>query len=212
MNARGIQTAAFQVLHLLSCTRWGTVGVPPAPARSDGGRWGGGGGVIRGVVPPIRIPPPVDGHVWWGVPKVGYPLPPGQGTPSQVWRGDPLARSDRGVPGVGYPSGWGTPPYLDLVGVPPSPRCGQTDGWMDGQTRVKTLPSRRTTYAVRNKSYVASVITALKLTLGVNGALSWNVHVICGFREGKLRKTPVVGWWCFIGPVARLATKHFGKQ
>ena len=30
------------------------------------------------------------------------------------------------------------------IWVPP---CGQTDVWMDGQTRVKTLPSRRTTYA-----------------------------------------------------------------
>ena len=26
----------------------------------------------------------------------------------------------------------------------------QIDGWMDGQTRVKTLPSRRTTYAGGN--------------------------------------------------------------
>ena len=40
------------------------------------------------------------------------------------------------------------------MGTPP---CGQTDiwmdGWMDGQTRVKTLPSRRTTYAGGKKVF-----------------------------------------------------------
>ena len=49
---------------------------------------------------------------------------------------------------------WGTPaggtPQLDLAGVPPPGVDRQIDGWMDGQTRVKTLPSRRTTYAVGN--------------------------------------------------------------
>ena len=34
------------------------------------------------------------------------------------------------------------------MGTPP---CGQTESWMDGQTHVKTLPSRRTTYASGNK-------------------------------------------------------------
>ena len=36
-------------------------------------------------------------------------------------------------------------------GYPPVDR--QIDGWMDGQTRVKTLPSRRTTYAGGNNRY-----------------------------------------------------------
>ena len=57
-----------------------------------------------------------------------------------------------GTPGRGtLPAGpgWGTPPPgWTWPGYAP---CGQTDGWMDGQTRVKTLPSRRTTYAVGNK-------------------------------------------------------------
>ena len=131
-------------------------GVPPPcrgtpPARSDGGdylRWGtphwgtpwpGVTGGSRGGVPSIRVP---SNQVWQGVPEMGYP--PARsgwgylkwGTPP--WQGYPLAGP-----------GWGTP-HLDLAGVTP-PWCGQTDGWMDGQTRVKTLPSRRTTYAVGNK-------------------------------------------------------------
>ena len=56
----------------------------------------------------------------------------------------------------GVPPGRGTH-QLDLAGVPPSlagPSRGTplwTDTWMDGQTGVKTLPSRCTTYAVGNK-------------------------------------------------------------
>ena len=38
-------------------------------------------------------------------------------------------------------------------GYPP-PRCGQTDWWMEGQTSVKTLPSRRTTYAGGNNDKI----------------------------------------------------------
>ena len=40
---------------------------------------------------------------------------------------------------------------------PKPPKCGQTDGWMDGQTRVKTLPSRRTTYAVGKYYHVKEI-------------------------------------------------------
>ena len=75
--------------------------------------------VTRGGVPP---PPgrgtPQPGLMGEGVPEVRYP------PPSQVWQG---------VPEVGYP-------WLDLAGVPPPPDR-EIDGW-------KTLPSRRTTYAV----------------------------------------------------------------
>ena len=59
----------------------------------------------------------------------------------------------------------GVPPSWTWPGYPP-PTCGQTDGWMDGQTHVKTLPSRRTTYAVVNETDISCVVTAL--TLGVN--------------------------------------------
>ena len=85
VNARGIPTAAYQVLHLLSCTRWGThlSGYPPPPARSNRGypRWGTsrqgtppgpgltGGGYPRWGTPPVRP--------GWGTPPVwtwpGYP-------------------------------------------------------------------------------------------------------------------------------------------
>ena len=112
VNARGIPTAAYQVLHLFP-----EVGYPSGrgipPARSDGG----GGGVREVGYPPSMGYPPVrsdQGGTQGGV-------LPRQGVPPQAGPG----------PGRGTP-----------------PRCGQTDGWMDGQTRVKTLPSRRTTYAV----------------------------------------------------------------
>ena len=124
VNARGIPTAAYQVLHLLSCTRWGTP--PPPTSRDTPGRGTSpsqvrlGGRGTRGGVPPIGVPP---------------------------------TRSDRGVPEVGYPPGWtwlGYPsPCLDLVGVPPPPGVDRQN---DGQTRVKTLPSRRTPYAVGNNA------------------------------------------------------------
>ena len=94
----------------------------------------------------------------------GYP-PPGGGT----WAGYPPSRGGTwpGYPPGGVPDrvpplggGPGTPP--GGVRVPPPPRrclmafwemlqsimgygypppCGQTDGWMEGQTLVKTLPS-----------------------------------------------------------------------
>ena len=51
----------------------------------------------------------------------------------------------RGGRYLGWGGGVGTLGY-------PLPPCvdGQTDRWMGRQTRVKTLPSRRTTYAVGN--------------------------------------------------------------
>ena len=115
VNARGIPTAAYQVLHLLSCTRWGTPhwGIP-APARSDQE----GGVPSQSGYPPARS----DGGGTWG----GVPPQPG------------LTGGTRG----------GVPPAGPGCGTPPPSQCGQTDGWMDGQTRVKTLPFRLTTYAV----------------------------------------------------------------
>ena len=76
VNARGIPTAAYQVLHLLSCTRWGThlSGYPPPRPGPTGG--------TRGGVPPVRVPPQARSDRR-GVPEVGYP-PPGQ-----TWLGYP---------------------------------------------------------------------------------------------------------------------------
>ena len=49
----------------------------------------------------------------------------------------------QGIMGYGYP--------------PPPPRVDrQIDGCMEGQTRVKILPSRRTTYAGGNNSNLAT--------------------------------------------------------
>ena len=128
MNAKGIPIAAYQVLHLLSCTRWGT----PQPGLTGGGIpevgvcpcWGilllarsdGGGGYPRWGTPCWGTPRPgLMGGTQGGVPPVGIP-------PSQVrqWGG-------------GYPR-WGTPPgWLDLAGVAPG-RCVLTN-------KVKLLPS-----------------------------------------------------------------------
>ena len=106
------------------------------------------------VSPPARVPPsqgtPQPGYPPWpGYPPARVPLQPGYPLP-------PL--------GPGYPPAR-IPPQLDLAGYPPaapwhSGKCckalwdmgtppvdRQIDGWMEGQTRVKTLPSRRTTYA-----------------------------------------------------------------
>ena len=105
VNARGIPTAAYQVLHLLSCTGGGypCLRVYPIPGR-------GGGGVppiwTWPVVSPGQVEyPSLPAGPGWGTPppcQLGYPPPtagPGQGTPGQV----------------GYPSLW-------------------TDGWLNGWT------------------------------------------------------------------------------
>ena len=140
MNARGIPTAAYQVLHLLP-----EVGYPLARSNGEG---------TQGGVPPLAYPcqvPPQPGLTWGtrgGVPPSGSPH-----------RGTSLPRSDRGtqggvspvrypslpqpglmgVPEVGYPSQVQQP--LDLARVPPPRRCGLT-------IKVKLLPPSRTTYAV----------------------------------------------------------------
>ena len=93
MNARGIPTAAYEVLHLLSCTRWGTSpsGYPPPPARSDGG------GYPRWCTPHLGTPWP--GPMGWGT-RGGVGMPLEVGTPIRV----PPPR----------------PGWLDLAGVPPA--------------------------------------------------------------------------------------------
>ena len=116
---------------------------------------------------PPRHGTPQQGTPWQGTPAdtpiltwpggVPYLGTPRQGTPQQ---GTPW----QGTPRQGTPQ-QGAPPRLDLAGYPPRclphgilgnvakhygiwvpPPCGQTEG----QTRVKTLPSLRTTYAGGN--------------------------------------------------------------
>ena len=161
MNARGIPTAAYQVLHLLSCTRWGTppptVGVPSL-ARSSAG-----GGYPRWGTPHWDTPQPGPMGGWyprWSTPWSGYP--PGQvwqgGTqggvppPSQVWWGGTRGGYPRWVPPG---PGWGTPqPHLDLAGVPPPPpRCGQTDGWMNRHVWKHYFPVVLRTRSVKSNIY-----------------------------------------------------------
>ena len=92
--------------------RLGTLLQGYLPAKSDRGTQGG---VIPAGVPPTRFN---GGYLRRGTPLAGVPPWPGL----------------MGVPKVGYP----------LAGVPqtwpgyPPPRCGQTDGWMDGQICAKT--------------------------------------------------------------------------
>ena len=133
MNARGIPTAAYQVLHLLP-----EVGYPP-PA---------------GVTPPPR--PRLIGEDTQG----GVPPParsdrgtPSRGTPQQEYQqGYPLLGYSPGLMGrtplTGVPPSWTwlgylPPPNLDLAGIPPPPhRCGLTN-------KVKLLPP--VSYYVRGR-------------------------------------------------------------
>ena len=74
-------------------------------------------------------------------PRGGTRTPPG-GVPGQV---PPRGGTRSGTPPGGYPDPPAAPWHsgkcckaLWDMGTPP---CGQTDGWMEGQTLVKTLPS-----------------------------------------------------------------------
>ena len=166
VKARGIPTTAYQVLHLLSCTKGGSTpslmgGTPSLPAGypsqvqtggypiPPGGTppqvppiWPGGGySIPTGGIPHLRLPPchldlaGVLPAIWtW----LGYPPPsgPGQGTPIWMW--------------LGYRYPPPAPPNWTWPGYPPL--------WTDRQTRVKTLPSRRTTYAIGKKREMFSII------------------------------------------------------
>ena len=133
VNARGIPTAAYQVL---------LGGVPPhgvPPARSDGGyqRWG----TPQSGYPHQSTPP---SQVWWGdtqggvppswYPTLGYPLPlagPGLGNPP----------TPRPGPGSGTPP---PPPGVDRLKTLPSPvlptrpvkiECGVLHNWISRRGR-----------------------------------------------------------------------------
>ena len=145
VNARGIPTAAYQVLHLL--TKWGT---PPPLPRSDGV-----GGTQGGILPWLGYPPSRSDP---GVPEVGYPLvrvphvglPTCQGTPC-------LGTPHRGTPIRVHP-----PPSWTWLGYPPPPPpAGPGSGTppplgVDWQTKWNYYLPSRTTYAVGNKKQVTS--------------------------------------------------------
>ena len=101
VNARGIPTAAYQVLHLLP-----EVGYPPPT------------GVRSSPRPGLRSDR--GGYLRWGTPLARSN---GGGTPRQ---GTPPARFDGGYPRWGNPPswtwpGWGTPPARTWPGYPPPP-------------------------------------------------------------------------------------------
>ena len=94
--------------------------------------------------PPADAPPTADPPAGWPPPKL---TPPCWLTPPQL--ADPP------------PPCWMTPPgWVSWLTPPPVDR--QIDGWMDGQTRVKTLPSRRTTYAGGNYCLLGAIQHLLK--------------------------------------------------
>ena len=89
VNARGIPTAAYQVLHVLSCPG----GIPHVPS------------ACLGYTPPVWGTPPVLTWLGGGVPR--YPrlagVPP-------TWLGYPPIMTWPGEGVTGYAlSGWGTP-------------------------------------------------------------------------------------------------------
>ena len=89
-NARGIPTAAYQVLHLLT-----EVGNPPPPSGSPhpglmGGTWGGvsphWGSPLLGYPSPIRVPPigvPHQGTPQLDLAQVPPPAGPGSDPPTR---------------------------------------------------------------------------------------------------------------------------------
>ena len=117
--------------------------------------------LARGRGTPPQVTPCPD--LARGIPHPCRGYPTSSTPPILIWQG--------GVPHLGYPPplfwpSWGTPPQNpDLDGVPPPPiwtwlgypprpdwGTPPVDRRMDGQTRMKTLPSLRTTYAAGNNA------------------------------------------------------------
>ena len=147
-----------RIKYSISFPRWGTL---PSNCTPSQAWWG----VPEVGYPQAEVPP---SQVWWGYPNWSTPwqgYPPARSDES-TQGGVPLARSDRGylrwgtpwegtpsqVWWGGYPAGWTWlgyhPPSWTWPGYPL-----WTDRMMDGQTRVKTLPSSRTAYAVGNNAH-----------------------------------------------------------
>ena len=143
MNARGIPTAAYQVLlggvpplqGTPSQVWWGvpevstnpSIWIPPSQVWWGKGYWRWGTSTPHlGTPSPARSDP---GGTRGGVPPIGVPasqvwggtwggVPPIRVPPGQVWQGVP----EVGYPPSGYSPAWtwlGYPPRLDLAGVPP---------------------------------------------------------------------------------------------
>ena len=108
---------------------------------------------------------------WPPWPPTGWTWPP-QPPPSWTW---PLPLAGPDPPGWTYPPGWTWPPCwldltppgwtwpphrLDLTPPPPLDLTPPVDRQIDGQTHVKTWPSRHTTYAGGNNSNNSSTINS----------------------------------------------------
>ena len=144
IQARGIPTAAYQVLHLLSCTGWVphlSRGYPPwVPPHPDlaGVYPIPTGGVLHlgylTLVSPVLTRSGVP-HPYWGYPTSGTPIWP--------WLGYPFLDLARVSPHLDLD---GVPPCLDLAGVP-SPSLARwgtplwTDRWMHRHMLNHNLPS-----------------------------------------------------------------------
>ena len=124
---------------------WGVHQTPLGGTQTPGGypeSYPGGGGTLRNL--------PWGGQGVPGPPR-GVPGPP-QGVPIDPWGYlDPPVLCG---PGPANPGGIPDPPEKGrYYQTPPLPPCGQTDGWMEGQTLVKTLPSLVDPYAGGKYSY-----------------------------------------------------------
>ena len=149
-------------------------GYPPSWSR-EGGTLPGGVSYLGNPHPDLARGYPARGVPYLaGYPPcpdpAGYPPTPDLDVcPMEFWI---ILQS---IMGYGYPScvcpmafwemlqrimGYGYPPQCLPHGILGNvakhygiwvPPCGQTDWWMEGQTHVKTLPSRRTTYAGGNQ-------------------------------------------------------------
>ena len=144
-------------------------------------------------------------HTWVPPPLPRQGTPPCQGTPPPGYPPGRVLPPPAGYPPqldlAGYPPDR-VPPQLDLAGYPP--QClphgilgnvakhygiwvpPPVDRQMEGQTRVKTLPSRRTTYAGGNKAQALLIVLSLILAHtychpSLNSSVLCTCF-LCGFR------------------------------
>ena len=130
VNARGIPTAAYQVLHLLPEVGYPPAGVPRL-ARSDGGGGKGSGYLSNPLTSGTPLAKSDGGYPRWGTPCWG--------TPSQVWLG-------------GYPR-WSTPPPPHWIWLgTPCPQSGPGRSTPPRCEQTKNITFPRTTYAVGKNS------------------------------------------------------------
>ena len=185
------------------------LGTPPGGVP---GPWYPPPGGTRTSVPPLgggtqtSVPPPPRGGTQTLVP------PPGGGTQTSV---PPLGGGTRtsvpppprGVPGPRYPPRL---PHGILgnvakhYGIWVPPPCGQTDGWMEGQTRVKTLPS----LVLRTRAVMISNLNGRNSETLVNVGAIVGQNPIFGLAIPDSRTALVSAWnmvfsyTCFVGNVA----------